>query len=73
MLLTRAFFMRVFLIPYTIITRTDRRVEGWLRRDGWMGGRRVRIRGEYRVSSLVKKKKITLSFTSPEKDFVFNL
>jgi len=39
-----------------------------------MGGRRVRVRGEYRFSSLVKqkkKRKITLSFTSPEKDFFF--
>jgi len=38
---------------------------------GWVGGE-VRTRGEYRFSSLVKlkkKRKITLSFTSPEKDF----
>ncbi len=39
-----------------------------------MGGRRVRARGEYRLSSLVKYKKkgiLTLSFTSPEKNFFF--
>ena len=37
-----------------------------------MGGRRVRARGEYRLSSLVKYKKkgiLTLSFT--EKNFFF--
>jgi hypothetical protein len=38
MLLTMIFFMRGFLIRSTIITRTDRRVEGWLQRDGWIGG-----------------------------------
>jgi hypothetical protein len=37
---------------------------------GRMGGRRERVRGEYRFSSRVKqkkKRKSTLSFTSPEK------
>ena len=43
-------------------------------RYGWIGGEREKVRGEYRFSSLVKRKKkrkITLSFTSPEKDFFF--
>ena len=49
--------------------------------DGWMrgiGGRWAEREGqrEYRFSSLMKlkkKRKITLSFTSPEKDFFFVL
>ena len=51
--------------------------EGWV--DGWMrgiGGRWAEREGqrEYRFSSLMKlkkKRKITLSFTSPEKEFFF--
>jgi hypothetical protein len=47
-------------------------------RDGRVvfSGRRVRAREEYRLSSLVKYKKkgkLTLSFTSLEKDFFFNI
>ena len=41
---------------------------------GWVGGR-MGIMGEYRFSSLVKqknKRKITLSFTSPEKENYFS-
>jgi hypothetical protein len=40
---------------------------------GWVGGR-MGIRGEYRFSSLLKKKKkgkIALSFASPEKEIFF--
>ena len=36
--------------------RTDRRVEGCVR-YGWIGGRREKVRGVYRFSSLVKQNK----------------
>jgi hypothetical protein len=47
---------------------------GWYVTYGRIGERRERARGEYRFSSLVKqkkKRKITLSFTSPEKEKYF--
>ena len=47
------------------LTRTDRRVEGlvaewvvgWGVRNGWIDGRREKVRGVYRFSSLVKQNK----------------
>ena len=48
---------------------------GWYVRYGQIVERREMARGEYRFSSFVKqkkKRKNTLSFTSPEKDF-FNI
>jgi hypothetical protein len=42
------------------------------RRNGWIGGRREKVRGECGFSSLMKQKKklkFTLSFASPEKEF----